>query len=94
MSPALKFLIGLVAVAAMTAISHGPLGNGAALIDAMEVAARERVAATEVPGVEVRLGRDPLSRLATLSGSADAFRAGLAKVALRTSRCICSWSSM
>ena len=74
MSPSLKILVGMIAVAAMTGLNHGPLGRGAELVDAIETAARQKVAATEVPGIEVRLGREPLSRLATLSGPADPFQ--------------------
>jgi hypothetical protein len=74
MSPALKFLIGLAAVSGMSWIHHGPLGNGEALVSGLETKARTAVAATELPGIEVRLGRDPLSRSATLSGQADRFQ--------------------
>jgi hypothetical protein len=74
MSPALKFLIGLAAVSGMSWIHHGPLGNGGALVSGLETKARTAVAATEIPGIEVRLGRDPLSRSATLSGQADRFQ--------------------
>ena len=74
MSPTFKFLIGLVAVLLMGWVHHGPLGNGEALIGRLEAQAREAVAASEVPGVEVRLGRDPLSRAATLSGPANDYQ--------------------
>lgn len=74
MSPAVKFLIGLIAVALMTWVSHGPLGNGERLIDDLERRARATVAETQLPGIDVRLGRDPLSRVATLSGTADSFQ--------------------
>lgn len=74
MSPALKFLIGLAAVLLMGWIYHGPLGNGEKLIDRLEAEARAAVAKGEVPGVEVRLGRDPLSRTATLSGPANDYQ--------------------
>ena len=74
MSPAVKFLIGLVAVLLMGWIYHGPLGNGEALIGRLEAQARAAVVASEVPGVEVRLGRDPLSREATLSGPANDYQ--------------------
>lgn len=74
MSPALKFLVGLVAVMAMGLIHHSLLGNGEALIDRLEAQAKSAVAATGVPGVEVSLGRDPLTRFATLSGDADPFQ--------------------
>ena len=74
MSAALKFLIGLVAVMLMGWIYHGPLGNGERLVDRLEAQARAAVAQGEVPGIEVRLGRDPLSRVATLSGPANDFQ--------------------
>jgi len=74
MSPALKFLIGLAAVAGMAAIGHGPAGQGAAFVGGMEDEARAAVAATNVPDIDVRMGRDPLTRLATASGPADAFQ--------------------
>jgi OOP family OmpA-OmpF porin len=74
MSPFLKFLIGFAAVLVMGWAWHGPVGNGQKLIDRLEAEARAQVAASEVPGVEVRLGRDPLSRAATLSGPADKFQ--------------------
>ncbi len=74
MSPAVKFLLGLVAVLLMGWLYHGPLGNGAALVDRLETEARAAVAASEVPGIQVRLGRDPLSRQATLSGPANDFQ--------------------
>jgi hypothetical protein len=74
MSSTVKFLIGLAAVVLMTWLWHGPLGNGAALIGGIESGAKKAVAATELPGIEVRLGHDPLSRTATLSGPANSFQ--------------------
>ncbi len=74
MSPGVKFLIGLAAVVLMGWVYHGPVGNGEALVDRLEGEARAAVAASEVPGVQVRLGRDPLSRAATLSGPANDFQ--------------------
>lgn len=77
MSRTVKFLIGLAAVMLMGWIYHGPLGHGEALIDRMESEARAAVAATEVPGIDVRFNHAPLMRVATLSGPADQFqRAG------------------
>jgi hypothetical protein len=74
MSATVKFLIGLAAVLLMGWIYHGPLGNGAALIDTLEGAARTAVARTEVDGIDVRLSRRPLARVATLSGPANQFQ--------------------
>lgn len=74
MPAAVKFLIGLAAALLMGWVHHGPMGNGAALIDRLEAQARAAVAAGEVPGIDVRLGRDPLARTATLSGPANDFQ--------------------
>ena len=74
MSAGVKFLIGLAAVLLMGWVNHGPLGKGEALIASLESQARAAVAESEVASVEVRLGRDPLSRTATLSGPANDFQ--------------------
>lgn len=73
-SPASKFLIGLAAVALMGWVQYGPAGRGEAFVAGIEAKARQAVAETELTGIEVRLGRDPLSRHAFLSGEADAFQ--------------------
>jgi hypothetical protein len=74
MSATVKFLIGLAAVLLMGWVSHGPLGNGERLLAALETQARTAVQQSEVPGVEVRMARDPLARVATLSGPANDFQ--------------------
>lgn len=74
MSPAVKFLIGLVAVLVLGWVWHGPLGNGEAFIGQVENQAKAVVAETGVPGIAVHLGHDPLSRAATLAGPADDFQ--------------------
>ena len=74
MSPIFKILIGLAAVAGVGAVFHGPLGGGEAFIGNVEAEARAAVAKTNVAGVEVRMGRAPLSRRAALSGPADEFQ--------------------
>ncbi len=74
MSPTLKVLIGLAAVLAGGWLNHGPLGGGERLIGRIEADARAAVAAAQVPGTDVRLDRDPLSRAATLSGTANQFQ--------------------
>jgi hypothetical protein len=74
MSPALKLILGLAAVAGVGWVHHGLLGFGETYIGSVESEARKVVAATNVPRVEVRMQRDPLGRLATLSGKADAFQ--------------------
>jgi hypothetical protein len=73
-----KILIGLVAALAMGWIWHGPGGQGEALVGGLERAARTAVAQTELPGISVRMVRDPLSRTAIVSGTAnDLQREGL-----------------
>lgn len=72
MSPAVKILIGFVAVMLMGWAYHGPLGHGEAFIGRLEAQAQQAVA--EVPGVQARLGHDPLTRAATLSGPANTFQ--------------------
>ena len=73
MTPAVKFLIGLAAVVLMAWIHHGPLGHGEALIGKIEAKAQAAVDGTGLP-VRVRMQRDPLARVATLSGRADEFQ--------------------
>ncbi|WP_158702924.1 hypothetical protein [Allosphingosinicella vermicomposti] len=74
MSGWVKFAIGLAAALLIGWLHHGPLGAGARFVDGLERQAQAAVAQTNVPGVTVRLGHDPLSRHATLSGPADAFQ--------------------
>jgi hypothetical protein len=74
MTRSVKILIGLAAVLLMGWIWHGPMGRGAAFVDALEAEAKDVVAYAELPMIKVRLGRDPLSRNATLSGPADDFQ--------------------
>ncbi|HYD36831.1 MAG TPA: hypothetical protein VEA60_04410 [Allosphingosinicella sp.] len=78
MPPILKATLGLLLALAAAWTSHGPLGRGEALVDRIERDARTAVARAELPGISVRLGRDPLTRTATLSGPAnDLQREGL-----------------
>lgn len=78
MPPILKATMGLLAALAAAWIWHGPLGHGQALVDRLERDARAQVARSWLPGIRVRLDRDPLGRNATLSGPAnDLQREGL-----------------
>lgn len=78
MPTAVKLLIGLALALAAAWIWHGPGGRGEALIGSLESQARAGVAKAELAGIAVRLGRDPLARNATLSGTAnDLQREGL-----------------
>ncbi len=78
MPRAVKMLIGLAAALLTAWVWHGPLGRGEAFIGSLERQARASVATAELPGIEVRLGRSPLSRNVILSGQAnDLQREGL-----------------
>ena len=78
MPPLLKATIGLLLALAAAWIWHAPLGYGERLIDRLQSEAEEGVAKAELPGIRVSLSRDPLARVATLSGSAnDLQREGL-----------------
>jgi hypothetical protein len=74
MSSFVKFLIGLIAALLIGWLWHGPLGNGAALIAALDAQAQAVVKDAELPGVAVAMDSDPLARNATLSGPADDFQ--------------------
>jgi len=69
-----KLLIGLAVALAAGWIGHGPLGRGAAFVDRTEALAKAAVRASAVPDIQVRLGRDPLSRTAFMSGPANDFQ--------------------
>ncbi|HYN46286.1 MAG TPA: hypothetical protein VES64_06310 [Allosphingosinicella sp.] len=69
-----KLLIGLAAALAAGWIAHGPVGLGAAYVDAVEARAQAVVREAALPGVALHLGRNPLSRTAYLSGPANDFQ--------------------
>lgn len=69
-----KLLIGLAVALAAGWIAHGPAGMGAAYVDGVEARAQAVVRESAIPGVAVRLGRNPLSRTAFLSGPANDFQ--------------------
>ncbi|HEY0412063.1 MAG TPA: hypothetical protein VGD66_02840 [Allosphingosinicella sp.] len=78
MSRTVKMLIGLVAVLAMGWIWHAPMHRGEAFVAMLETRARAEIAPLGLPGIQVRFGRHPLSRTATMSGPAnDLQREGL-----------------
>jgi hypothetical protein len=78
MGKPVKLVVGLLAVLLMGWVCHGPLGRGAALVDQLEAQARAAISQTELPGIQVRMMRDPLARIAILSGPAnDLQREGL-----------------
>src|SRR5688500_5934534 len=62
----------------MGVLWHGPLGNGATTIDALEGQARAAVAETELGGIQAATPRAPLARGATLTGERnDLHREGM-----------------
>lgn len=78
MPPLAKAVAGLLLALAIAWAWHGPLGNGERLIAGLEARAKEGVGKAELPGIAVRLSREPLARVATLSGPAnDLQREGL-----------------
>lgn len=69
-----KLLVGLAAAIAAGLVHYGPLGGGEAFIASLEARAQRQVdyvATVGLPGLRVRMQRDPLARVAILSGQAD-----------------------
>ena len=74
-------LVGLAAVLGFTALWHGPLGAGERLALRSETIARRTLDYYELPMVQVKMERGPLSRRLILSGPADDFqRAELVRI--------------
>jgi hypothetical protein len=69
-----KLLIGLAAAWLAAFIHYWPMGGGEAFIQTIERPATTRVAFSRIPGVDVRMQRDPLARVAIFSGPADRFQ--------------------
>lgn len=65
---------GAVAMVAAAALWHGPGGGGDRLAASAERLARKTVVYYELPHIEARMQRRPLSRHILLSGKADAFQ--------------------
>ena len=74
MSSLSKLSIGLAAALLCGWVAYAPLGQGMAFIDRVEAQAKAEVRDAAVPGVDVRLARDPLRRDALLSGPANDFQ--------------------
>lgn len=74
MSPIIKGLIGLVAALAIGLVSHGPLGRGEAFVASLDAGAQAVVREAGIPGVSLRMAREPLRRQALLSGPATQFQ--------------------
>ena len=78
MKAPVKILIGLAAALLMAWVWHWPAGRGAMLIDTLERQANSATADAELPGLSVRMEREPLTRNAIVSGPAnDLQREGL-----------------
>jgi hypothetical protein len=69
-----KLLIGLAAILLMGWVWHGPAGRGEAFAASLEAEARDAVASVGLPGISVRIARDPIRRVAIMSGPADAIQ--------------------
>jgi hypothetical protein len=71
-----KLLTGLAASLLAGWVYHGPAGGGERFIDALDARAQLRVSpqVTSLPGISVRMQREPLARIAILSGEANDFQ--------------------
>lgn len=69
-----KLLIGLSAALIAGWISHGPVGRGEAFVASLEAKANDEIRKAELPGVTARMQRDPMARVAVLTGTADDFQ--------------------
>lgn len=74
MSTVARLLIGFAAALLAGWIAHGPLGRGALFIDSVQAQAEQVVRDAALPGVTVSFPRDPLARVAILSGPANDFQ--------------------
>lgn len=68
------FLVGIAATMGFTALWHGPLGAGDRLAAQVEGQARRTLDYYELPMIQAKLQRAPLSRRLILSGPADDFQ--------------------
>src|SRR5512139_621007 len=68
------FLLGLGSVVGFTALWHGPLGAADELAKQVESDARRTLDHYELPMIQAKLQRGPLSRRLILSGPADGFQ--------------------
>src|SRR4051794_20700710 len=71
MTGLVKLLVGFVALLVMGWVWHGPAGRGEAFAQALEVQARAAVTPIGIQGIQVRIARDPIRRVALMSGTAD-----------------------
>lgn len=67
-------LLGITAASGFAALWHGPLGAGDRLARQAEISARATLDYYELPMIQAKLQRSPLSRRLVLSGPADDFQ--------------------
>ena len=67
-------LLGFAATTGFAGLWHGPLGAGERLASEVESSARKTLDYYEMPMIQAKLQRRPLSRRLVLSGPADAFQ--------------------
>lgn len=83
MSDGLKIAIGGCVTALLAWGLHGPLGQGKAFIDRLQVQARTELALRGLGDIQVRFAESPYSRTALLSGTTDIVRQSEVRAALR-----------
>ncbi|HYD12515.1 MAG TPA: hypothetical protein VEC11_06685 [Allosphingosinicella sp.] len=74
MSRWLKLLIGLLVTLVIAWLYCGPLGRGAAYVDLLQSRAEFVLVNAEVPNLQARMGRAPLSRTVFLCGPTIPFQ--------------------
>lgn len=67
-------LLGLAAVIGFSALWHGPMGAGERLAAQSEASARRTLDYYEMPMIQAKMQRGPLSRRLVLGGPADDFQ--------------------
>jgi len=67
-------ILGIAATVGFTELWHGPLGAGEQLATEVESSARRTLDYYELPLIQAKLQRGPLSRRLVLSGPADDFQ--------------------
>ena len=75
------FMLGLAAAVGFAGLWHGPLGAGDRLAKRSEIIARRTLDYYELPMIQAKMQRGPMSRRLVLSGPADDFqRAELVRI--------------
>ena len=74
MSRWLKLLIGLLLTLLVAWLWHGPLGRGAAYVDMLQQRADFQLRRLEIPNLQARMSRNPLSRTVFVCGPTNDFQ--------------------